>query len=211
MCWNKETSFLTLALGTVFNVLLFVSYPSPDVRILACTWQFVLMMQLFEGLSWFSREINYPELSDFSTKGAFVFNVLQPVFVALLCICITGSSRVKCTLVTLSVMYLVALLYTVCTTSFTSPLYGNSETCRHLQLYWWGHFPGSIFVLYMLLLACSCYSITPSHLGMAQFAYIVISLVVSSWLYPCTYGSIWCWFAAFAPVFTFCYLKMRPV
>ena len=212
MCWSKEVSFLTLALGTVFNVLLWTSNTNPNVRALACMWQFVLCMQLFEGMSWISKENQDNKLSDFSTKCAFVFNVLQPVFAALLCLSITDSPEVKYTLVALSVLYLSVLLYSVSSTSFSNPLFGNySDTCNHLQLYWWGQFNGLVFVLYMVLLASSCYAFTPLRLGLVQFAYIVLTFILSNWLYPCTYGSIWCWFAAFAPVFTYCYLKMYPI
>ena len=211
MCWSKEVSFFTLAIGTAFNILLWTSTTHPSVRALAGIWQFVLFMQVFEGLSWVSKETKSTELSNFSTKCAFVFNVLQPVVAALLCLSITESPHMKVALVGLSVVYLVVLLYSVSSTSFNDPLFANSATCRHLQLYWWGQFSFWVFVFYMLLLACACYSIVPLHLGGVQFAYIAVTLVLSGWLYPCTYGSIWCWFAAFAPLFTYYYLKVWPV
>jgi len=205
-------SFLTLALGTAFNVLLWRSNTNATVRALACMWQFVLFMQVFEGLSWISKETQNSQLSDFSTRCAFVFNVLQPVFAALLCLGISSSLTVKYMLITLTVMYLTVLLYSVSSTSFLSPLFGNySATCNHLQLYWWEQFSGLVFIFYMILLSCACFSFTPTSLGVVQWTYIIVTFILSHWLYPCTYGSIWCWFAAFAPVFTYCYLEMYPI
>jgi hypothetical protein len=211
MCWNKEVSFATLAIGTAFNILLVTSTTHPSVLVVAGIWQFVLFMQLFEGLSWVSKETKSSTLSDFSTKCAFVFNVLQPVVAALLVLSITESTRVKYALSLLSAVYLVVLLYSVASTSFAAPMYSNSDTCRHLQLYWWGQFSIWVFIFYMILFGCACLSIAPPHLGRVQYAYIVATLLLSLWLYPCTYGSIWCWFAAFAPLVMYLYLQARPV
>ena len=58
MCWNKEISFLTFFIGTLFNILLWNYTTNGYVRIIALLWQFVLFMQIFEGLSWISKETN---------------------------------------------------------------------------------------------------------------------------------------------------------
>jgi len=205
MCWNKNISFLTLLIGTVFTILLWTTYTDPYVRVIACIWQFVLCMQLFEGLSWISKEEHNTGLSEFSTKGAFIFNILQPIVVALLCILVSDSSLVKYTLSALLVIYLTFVLSSP--QSLDAPLYEN-DTCRHLQLYWWSHFSSWVFIFYMIILIVSCLSLKPLRLGIVQLSYIIITLILSSWLYPCTYGSIWCWFAAFAPLGTFLYLKL---
>ena len=49
MCWNKEISFITLAVGTLFNIILWFSTTNWNVRIVAILWQYVLLMQLFVG------------------------------------------------------------------------------------------------------------------------------------------------------------------
>ena len=206
MCWNKNVSFLTLLIGTVFTILLWTSYTDPYVRVIACIWQFVLCMQLFEGLSWVSKETHDTNLSDFATKGAFIFNVLQPIVVALLCILVSDSSLVKYTLSALIIVYAMFVLSS--STSLSQPLYKNSDTCHHLQLYWWNNFTEWVFILYMIILIVSCLSIKPLSLGIAQLSYIIVTLILSAWLYPCTYGSIWCWFAAFAPLATYLYLTI---
>ena len=208
MCWNKEVSFITLIIGTVFTILLWLKYNDTNIRVIACIWQFVLFMQLFEGLSWVSKETNNETLSIFSTKCAFIFNVLQPIAVALLCILISDSNPIKYTLATLIVIYLIILLYSVSTTSFSQPLYENDETCHHLQLYWWNSFSNWIFIFYIIILTVSCLSLKPLHLGIFQISYIILTFFLSNWIYPCSYGSIWCWFAAFAPLLTYIYLRL---
>jgi hypothetical protein len=211
MCWNKYVSFITLIIGTVFTILLWVSYPQKTVRVIACVWQFVLFMQLFEGLSWVSKETNDERLSSISTIGAFVFNVLQPVIVSLLCIMISESTPLRILLSILICIYTIVLLYSVSSTSFSSSLYEQSDTCHHLQLYWWGKFSPWVFVFYNILIVVSCLSFTPLRLGLFQLGYIFLTFFLSSWFYACTYGSIWCWFAAFAPLCTFIYLQCFPL
>ena len=93
MCWNKEVSFLSLTIGTIFNILLMLKFNQKSVRAIALIFQFVLFMQLFEGLSWISKETNNIQLSRFSTIMAFVFNVLQPIVAGLLCILV--NKKVK--------------------------------------------------------------------------------------------------------------------
>jgi len=209
MCWNKEVSFLTLIIGTIFNLLLWFSYPQPYVRITICMWQFVLFMQLFEGISWISKDKKDQQLSDFSTKGAFIFNVLQPIIVALLCISISESATTKYVLIALIMIYLILLLHSVSSTSFKESLF-EDEKCNHLRLYWWKHFSTWVFIFYMALLIVSFLSFTPLHFGIFQICYIIITLILSTLLYPCTYGSIWCWFAAFSPILIYIYLKLGP-
>lgn len=211
MCWNKYVSFITFCIGTLFTILLWVSYPHKSVRVIACVWQFVLFMQLFEGLSWISKETNNERLSEFSTKGAFLFNVLQPVIVSLLCIMISESIPLRITLSILIFVYVIVLLYSVLSTSFSASLYEHSDTCQHLQLYWWGQFSPWVITLYTILIVVSCLSFTPLRIGLFQLGYILLTFLLSSWFYACTYGSIWCWFAAFAPFFTFLYLKCFPL
>jgi hypothetical protein len=211
MCWNKQVSFLTLLIGTVFTILLWTSTSDPNVRVIALIWQFVLCMQLFEGLSWISKEIQSSELSHFSTKCAFIFNVLQPIVAALLCMTLTDSSVMKYSLIALTMVYMVFLLYSASSTSFSDSLFGNSDTCHHLQLYWWGNFSSWVFIFYIILVTLACLSIKPLRLGIVQITYIVCTLILSNWLYPCTYGSIWCWFAAFAPLLTYFYIKAYPL
>jgi len=211
MCWNTETSVITLVIGTVFTILLLVKYPDKNVRVVALLWQFVLFMQLFEALSWISKNTQNNTLSKFSTLGAFIFNVLQPIVAGLLCILISESTTIKYTLSILMILYIMILFYYVSDTSFENPLYNNEETCHHLQLYWWSGFSILVFILYISIISISCLSLLPLRFGIFQLSYIIITLLLSIWLYPCTYGSIWCWFAAFAPILTFLYLFFYPI
>jgi hypothetical protein len=207
MCWNKEISFLTFFIGTLFNILLWNYTTNGYVRIIALLWQFVLFMQIFEGLSWISKETNNKSLSIFSTYGAFIFNILQPIIFGICCIYMTTSIVTKYILIILMGIYLLMILFQYKTLQLDKDLYKDADTCHHLVLYWWDKI--NIFPIYILLLIIGCLSIEPLWLGISQLGYIFITLIISTIVYPCSYGSIWCWFAAFAPLFTYILIRFQ--
>jgi len=199
MCWSKEVSFLSLAVGTCFNYILWSTYPA--ARQIAYFWQFILLMQLFEGLSWIGKSIRSPHLSFVATVGAFLFNVTQPLF----------STAVMFSNMSTPIQYVAVVLCTVYTGLVIKgswnkkflPLY--SSTCRHLQLYWWSKWVDkSAYFLFCILFLIS--AITYPTLGPFLVAFLFVTGALSANMYRCSYGGIWCWFAAFGPVATYLYL-----
>ena len=176
MCWNKEISFLTFFIGTLFNILLWNYTTNGYVRIIALLWQFVLFMQIFEGLSWISKETNNKSLSIFSTYGAFIFNILQPIIFGICCIYMTTSIVTKYILIILMGIYLLMILFQYKTLQLDKDLYKDADTCHHLVLYWWDKI--NIFPIYILLLIIGCLSIEPLWLGISQLGYIFITLII---------------------------------
>lgn len=210
MCWNKETSFITLIVGTLFNIILILAYPTKEVKIIAFMWQFVLLMQLFEGLSWISKENEYKKLSDFSTKSAFFSNILQPVAVCIGALMLAKTIGLKVILSILIVSYIIYCIIIFKNFNFTKPLYYNSEKCKHLSLYWWNDekYKKTLFTFYLILVIFGYLSLPTKSLGILLILYIISTLLLSKNLYPCSTGSLWCWFAAFAPIYTLICLKI---
>lgn len=210
MCWNKETSFITLIIGTLFNIILVLSYPTKEVRIIAFLWQFVLFMQLFEGLSWVSKENDNKNLSDFSTKSAFFSNILQPVAVCIGALIIAKSIGLRVLLSILIVSYITYCIIIFKNINLTKPLYYNSEKCKHLTLYWWDdkNYKNILIMFYLTLVIIGYLCFPTKSLGVLLILYIISTLLLSRNLYPCSTGSLWCWFAAFAPVYTLVCLKI---
>ena len=208
MCWNKEISFITLAVGTLFNIILWFSTTNWNVRIVAILWQYVLLMQLFEGLSWISKQTNNPLLGRIATHGAFWANVTQPLRVGCLCLFVAQSDATRSIVVMLMIAYAVSLARNYQTIDLTPDLYSDQK-CGHLSLYWWRKL--EILPLFLTLLAVGTLSIMPVWFGALEFGYIFMTLALSTVVYPCTYGGIWCWFAAFAPIWTWLVIKIHPI
>jgi hypothetical protein len=209
MCWNKETSFITLLIGTLFNIILVLCYPKKEIIAIALLWEFVLLMQLFEGLSWISKETKDKNLSDFSTKSAFFSNILQPVVVCIAALVLTKNIKLRIFLLTLIISYITYCVIKFKNFNFDKPLYYDTDNCKHLRLYWWD-FDNSnkLFIFYMILLILGFLSFPTKSLAVLTILYIVATLLLSRNLYPCSTGSLWCWFAAFAPIYTIICLKV---
>ena len=201
MCWSKEVSFLTLVAGTFFNYHLW-HFPSPMARPIAMVWQFVLGMQFFEGVSWVSKDVRSSVLSTLATRGAFVFNVAQPLVAAWL-LGAQAPLRVRATLGVLCVIYAGLVVRGTLNRPFRD-LY--TATCQHLTLYWWNWFPSAL-PLFNLIFLISFSCIFPRKLALFLMAYGALALYISSKLYTCSYGSMWCWLVAFAPVATLLFLR----
>jgi hypothetical protein len=158
-------------------------------------------MQLFEGLSWVSKEIRSATLSAFATRGAFIFNVAQPLVAAAL-LGVYGSHKVQVALGVLCVIYTGLVVYGSLHRPFR-PLY--TSTCVHLMFYWWDWFPNAV-PLFNLIFLISLFCIQPQKLAFMLSAYGALALLISRKLYACSWGSIWCWLIALAPVATLLFL-----
>jgi len=201
MCWSKEVSFLTLCIGTFFNYHLW-QYPTPMARPIAGLWQFVMCMQFFEGFSWVSKEIRSPWLSSFATRGAFLFNTAQPLVAAALFGAYATPTMQK-VLGVLCVLYTGLIVHGTMNRTFRN-LY--SSTCTHLTLYWWDWFPFALPLFYAII-SISFLSVIPKKLGRFLIGYSGLTLLISLLMYHCSYGSMWCWLVAFAPVATLMFLR----
>ena len=86
----------------------------------------------------------------------------------------------------------------------------TKQNCSHLDYYWWENLGKNSTFIYLIVLLSLTIIIRPIKFAIFTGLYIIITLIISSFIYPCGAGSIWCWFAAFAPIFNlflFKYLK----
>jgi len=200
MCWNKEVSILALVFGSITNILLY-QYAGNDryLKTIAILWQFAISMQFFEALSWKSLETGSRKLGNFATYGAYVFNVLQPIVaVAILWRLATEDHPAKKWALALSAIYIVVMIH-----QFPYPpkdMY--MEGCENLQLYWWRRVYTYAVPLYLAIMALACTMIKPLSLGMSQYAYMIVTLIISNQIYQCGTASVWCFFVVLAPLYT---------
>lgn len=110
MCFNEEASWVSLGLTTGFNVI--SMYYINDYRYVAIAllWQWVIVMQLAEGLAYRGREMKNKWLSTFAAQLALMANISQPLM-ALLFLTISNGNNVHRYL--LYIAYIVSILYSV--------------------------------------------------------------------------------------------------
>ena len=79
MCWSETTSIVTFLLGSILNVFayMYLTYKKSPSNILVFYWQFTLLMQIPEAITW-----NYIN-NDIDVYGpsriAMILNVFQPI------------------------------------------------------------------------------------------------------------------------------------
>ena len=201
MCWNEETSWITLTIGLIAVVVAFVYAPSLQVKAVALIWGFVLLMQYFDAIAWRKKG-----KSKFAATGAMIANVLQPIVVGLVLLSITrASSFNQSTSVLIMVCYIAYILYALRGQSYDTLVPANG--CSHLRYKWWEDMSANTsthagMIYLVVLIALIFLLLQPTAFAGMQVAYIIITLIISSVIYTCGAASIWCWFAAFAPILT---------
>lgn len=211
MCFDERTSWATFIVGTLLNLLMVSRFKGPEVIAIAVLWQFVLLMQVFEALAWRTQSRPGSRLHSFATNGAMIANVMQPIVVGLVFLALLGGSMpYKLAAVVLMVGYVAWLIYSLNTSPNVSSLQPK-EGCTHLNLSWWDNFSfkginGAVPYL-VCLFGLLILLLRPLGLMWFEASYIFVTLIISAYFYSCGTGSMWCWLAAFAPLFTMGYLK----
>jgi hypothetical protein len=169
-------------------------------------------MQLFEAIAWQyqpDKDGNCPNENQIATRLAFIANVTQPIILAFGFIAFTDIPRVS-KVIALAVVfaYICWLLYVVNESDRVNCL-KPKENCKHLDLTWWskydlGPIPYIITLIFVIFLL-----VKPFDLAVLEFIIIFITLLISIFIYRCGTGSVWCWFAASAPIITGIYWYIR--
>lgn len=191
--WNAYVSTLMLGIATFFNCLIWYTYSNITVRMMATLWQFVVYMQFFEEISQESTQF-----SEYANYGTFTFNMLQPIVVGIVVICLSTNALVRYTLSALVLMYILAVTF-----QYNSVHIEDTPT---FELYWWKDMSYYVFPLYLIIIIISLLSITPQWLGVYTIGYIIAALVASNLLYA-RFGSTLGWFISLAPFYTYLVLK----
>lgn len=225
MCINENVSWVTLAVGTLFNlgvcILLWRTVREwPLAVTIAAWWQFGLMMQLPEAMVWRTGGDGAWE------RVAFSLNVTQPhaaVAGGMVVWWLTRGAdstwgwgeamqrrlfrrfpRVLALLGTLrwgipaAALMLYSLLVAV---ELPGCAFGMVKLdCPHLSLAWWeGCLAGAPLAMYLAVSALS-FTLLPLGWGGVNLAIWGATLAVSEEVYECSKGSMWCWMVAFANV-----------
>ena len=204
MCWSEPVSWITLIIGTIFNIISVIVINKPIVIATSIIWQFALLMQFFDALIW--RDQKCGKLNKFATKGAYISNMLQPIVAFIVLIFITKSSMVykgiTGTLVTVYIAYILLKAKEMKNIECVKPI------CGHLNYDWWNNMKGGGLLYVITLVSVVLLLSQPFLFGVMESSYILLTLLVSMIVYKKTVPSMWCWMAAFAPLFTIIFYKI---
>ena len=79
MCFNEYVSFGTFIVGTILNLLVIFLIKTKEAIAIALIWEWVLLMQLFEGFVWVGKKSGDKKMEKVGVMGAYIANVLQPI------------------------------------------------------------------------------------------------------------------------------------
>lgn len=190
MCWNEKVSLLTFILGTIFCIIGYRK--TKDLFYLF--FQCVIFVQLGEAFIWY--DINCGNLARLGTIIAFFAVWLQPIF---------GLYMVDSKLYTVLIIFYIfsslKIIYKLFTTTTCyKPICDTNSL--HLSFTEWNHFHpmGILYAICILYLLFILYKKSP-----VISIYLFITMILSSIFYKNTFGSMWCWFAAFTPILAMFY------
>ena len=195
MCFDFKTSITTLFIGTIFNIIGIMIYRNVEYLPYVIIWQWVLLMQVFDAIAWKTQNCN--KTNQQVAKFAYVANIMQPIIVFMSFILITNVSMNFKLISTIVIsLYTIQVFYQSTNVEFKCLI--PKKDCRHLNYNWWNNINiiGYMIAVFTMFLFLS----RPFALSIINLIYIIITLIISSTIYKCGVASIWCWFAAFAPL-----------
>jgi hypothetical protein len=196
MCWSEQTSWLTLVMGTAINIAVTIDLirrkSGALVVAIISFWQFGLLMQLPEALIWCSKG-----QSEGAIQLAFWLNVLQPVYAyAVLFGFLSGRGKI--------IVGAVVAAYTVYVLARRNRFKTNvfsSASCPHISLVWWRDRVAT--ALYFAASIAALFAIPDPLLRSTTLAIWAGSFALTQWIYPCSYGSLWCGSIVIASTITY--------
>jgi len=203
MCFNAEVSISTYILGLIGSFILYKKgYPKE-----AILYFFVIQMQLIEYFLWKNQTCN--SFNKFITKIGIILNHLQPIILYLLIKYFNDGQS----FILPKWLDLFMVIFVIMTIYYTKYVMNDDcslitvESNPHIEWLWNNKNYGGIYYLLFILIVVLLTYYGLSN-GKLHSAIILIGYVISYLIYnkKKSVGSIWCFYAAFAPwLLTFLY------
>lgn len=207
MCFNEYVSFGTFIVGTILNLLIIFLIKKKEATVIALIWEWVLLMQLFEGFVWVGKKSGNKKMEKSGVIGAYIANVLQPIIAFFLIAALTTQNNLY--LIFGGVLICLYLFYTLYInfTRMSGHLKIDTEKeCKHLNYKWWEVHNA---IPYVLVLVAVLLFAKPHKVFLPQLIYILLTLLLASITQlKCGVASTWCFLAAFAPILTLIQFKI---
>ena len=213
MCYNKDISIYTYIIGLVSSYLLLTN-EKKTLKILGCFFIVVIQMQLVEYYLWSNNKCNSKNRT-ISNIGALL-NIIQPIMLYLAIHYynkeITKENK-KIMNITVFIYLLSILLYSLNLFPIDCSIV-TKVSAPYLQ---WGWFykklPNFITIMFPLTLVILMYFGLDKPYNFYSSLIIILSFIISFIIYrkQRVFGTLWCWFAVFIPIFVLVYDKYIDV
>lgn len=196
MCWNEPISWTTFCVGTLFNIYLIWRFKTPVAIALAIIWEWAILMQLLDALLWMDQKCG--TLNKVASKSAYIANITQPIVIFLVLLTIS-TVDIKFKIMS-CIVILFYIIYIIMTKSDVGKIECVKDEGGHLDYFWWKKmkYGSIIFVLTVVLIVL--FLLRPMKLSFFEVCYFLLTLILTAIFFNYGGPSIWCWFAAFAPI-----------
>ena len=225
MCLDESTSWTTLIAGTIVNTAILIYFlkhlkKDPNVIIPLISlliWQYALLMQIPDALSW--RSLNKGIKPNINIgKTAAVLNFTQPIIVLigvyLIILSLNKPTRALYPAMVACLVYVILVL-TYVTSNKRNFDVDPGTKCRSLDYAWWNN-TGYLNLLYIIV-TILCILAIPQVPGpnwrivmMIIFLGSLFAMMAVNYKYQkqgkgdgCNTGSLWCWSIASAGLILF--------
>ena len=199
MCFDERTSWLTLVIGTIVNLISLKVSNKNITKLLILYWQFTLLMQLPEALLWRSNG-----KSKFANRLALFLNILQPVVLFLLLYNYGSKMNKKLAILLITVWVIYLFLYVNLKRKATL-----DKDC--IQLSWWKYdLSGFLYIIISVLLLFLLLNKKKNYMILTLILFLG-TLLIDMIIYNkncLSYGSRWCWLISSCGFITIIFEKL---
>ena len=197
MCWNEQISWLTFLLGTAICTYGWSRTKTQVNQWIYFFFQLVLLVQLGEALIW--RDPTCGTIGKIGTFFSFFGVWLQPMLAAYILTLLPISSLIVYGFSLLVVVYIIVSLPTIqnVMTQCYVPICEGDCLVPHISFVTWTIY-SPMGILYMVCILGLLAAIFPFYPIISL--YVFCTMILSGIFYKNSFGSMWCWFGAFAPV-----------
>ena len=203
MCFNETVSWTTLFIGSAtcaFTLLKFKDMKLDSVYSkLIWYWQFTLLMQLAEALVYRSKDTDHHQVF---VNLAMWLNVAQPVVgTALFFPHMNNAGRIlSATITGIYTSYII-----LHASRFKKDVF--RDNCSNIGLVWFED--RMLTTLYFLSSLVFQLCITDQNVRFISLGIFIASFSITHFMYPCSYGGVWCWSVVAAPLIAYAIVMMN--
>ena len=199
MCFNKEVSIITYIIGMVGCIILFMNKKDNFIPH-AIFFIWVIHMQLIEFFLWINQKCSNIN-KNISTVG-IVINNLEPIILWLSIMAFSNKILPYWIHIVMGIFIIATIYITTISIKERNCTIKTPESAPHLQWKWNEGKYKSYYYMFFLVV-CILLSIFGLSYGYHMGILFFISFVASYFIYGNTHsvGAMWCFIAAFVPLF----------
>ena len=195
MCYSPKISLITYIIGIIGCIVLLFYKENYKAEAMFFAW--VIHMQMIDFILWKNQPCN--DINKHATKIGSVINNMEPIILYIAIILFSSKKLSSASHILMIFYILFAFLYTMQQTDVCTSTTADSSP----YLYWaWNYMTNSKIFYIFFIIVMMFISVDGIENGYILAPGLLITWLISLYIYDYKHiiGSMWCFFAAFAPI-----------